>query len=75
MAVTKMLCVSSTKPDWFTAGVVYDSEPRGADTCICGDNLVSDLNQDDWYEMGQRIDGLWFLIGFEQSILFWGANQ
>lgn len=75
MAVTKMLCVSSTKPDWFTPGAVYDSEPRGADTCICGDNLVSGLNQDDWYEMCQRIDGLWFLIGFQQSILFRRANQ
>lgn len=75
MAVTKMQCVSSAKPDWFTPGAVYDSELRGVDTCICGDNLVSDLNQDDWYEMCQRIDGLWFLIGFQQSILFRGANQ
>ncbi|WP_410793065.1 hypothetical protein [Klebsiella aerogenes] len=70
MGVTKMVCVSSTEPAWFTPGTVYDSEPRGVDTCICGDNLVSDLNVEDWYEMSQRADGLWFLIGFQQSILF-----
>lgn len=71
----KMICVSSTTPAWFTPGAVYDSEPRGTDICICGDNLVSDLNKEDWYEMSQRADGLWFLIGFQQSILFRGANQ
>ncbi|EIV5803069.1 hypothetical protein L9F74_000066 [Klebsiella aerogenes] len=70
MGVTKMVCVSSTEPAWFTPGTVYDSEPRGVDTCICGDNLVSDLNVEDWYEMSKRADGLWFLIGFQQSILF-----
>lgn len=75
MGVTKMICVSSTEPAWFTPGTVYDSEPRGTDICICGDNLVSDLNDEDWYEMSQRADGLWFLIGFQQSILFRGANQ
>ena len=75
MGVTKMICVSSTTPTWFTPGTVYDSEPRGVDTCICGDNLVSDLNVEDWYEMSQRADGLWFLIGFQQAILFRGANQ
>jgi len=56
MAVARMLCVSSTKPDWFTPGAIYDSEPRGADICICGDNLVSDLNKEDWYEMSQRAE-------------------
>ncbi|HBX3094172.1 TPA: hypothetical protein MHW93_17385 [Klebsiella pneumoniae] len=75
MAVTKMICVSSTTPAWFTPGAVYDSEPRGTDICICGDNLVSDLNKEDWYEMSQRADGLWFLIGFQQAFLFRGANQ
>lgn len=70
MGVKKMICVSSTTPAWFTPGAVYDSEPRGTDICICGDNLVSDLNKEDWYEMSQRADGLWFLIGFQQSILF-----
>ncbi|MGK6296120.1 hypothetical protein ACQ9AA_08370 [Klebsiella pneumoniae] len=75
MAVTKMICVSSTTPAWFTPGAVYDSEPRGTDICICGDNLVSDLNKEDWYEMSQRADGLWFLIGFQQAILFRGANH
>lgn len=75
MTVVKMMCVSSAEPAWFTPGTVYDSEPRGADTCICGDNLVSDLNKEDWYEMSQRIDGLWFLIGFQQSILFRGTSQ
>lgn len=70
MGIKKMICVSSTTPAWFTPGAVYDSEPRGTDICICGDNLVSDLNKEDWYEMSQRADGLWFLIGFQQSILF-----
>lgn len=70
MGIKKMICVSSTTPAWFTPGAVYDSEPRGTDICICGDNLVSDLNKEDWYEMSQRADGLWYLIGFQQSILF-----
>ena len=48
MGVTKMICVSSTEPAWFTPGAVYDSEPRGTDI---------------------------FLIGFQQAILFRGANQ
>ncbi|EKO1175621.1 hypothetical protein ACEU8V_000017 [Escherichia coli] len=73
MGITKMICVSSVEPSWFTPGEIYDSEPRGVDTCICGDNLVSDLNEDDWYEMSQRADGLWFLIGFQQQILFRSA--
>lgn len=68
--VTKMECVHSNKPEWFTAGTEYDSEPRGEDICICGDNLVSDLNPEDWYEMSQRADGLWFLTGYQQSVLF-----
>ncbi|HFF7136913.1 TPA: hypothetical protein ACGEPX_004534 [Salmonella enterica] len=68
--VTKMKCVHSDDPKWFSPGESYDSEVRGPDTCICGDNLVSDLNEDDWYEMSQRIDGLWFLTGFKQSVLF-----
>lgn len=68
--VIKMECVSSTEPEWFTVGNIYDAEPRGADICICGDNLVSDLDIDDWYEMSFRADGMWFLIGFQQSILF-----
>lgn len=66
----KMVCVSSTHPEWFTVGSVYDSEPRGPDICICGDNLVSDLNPPDWYEVSQRADGLCFLIGYQQSVLF-----
>lgn len=68
--VTKMTCVHSENPERFTAGAEYDSEPRGEDTCICGDNLVSDLNPEDWYEMSQRADGLWFLTGYQQSVLF-----
>ncbi|EFN7657644.1 hypothetical protein D7Z07_08255 [Escherichia coli] len=68
--VTKMECVHSTNPEWFSPGDIYDSEKRGPDTCICGDNLVSDLNPEDWYEMSQRVDGLWFLTGFQQSVLF-----
>lgn len=75
MAAARMVCVSSAEPAWFTQGATYDSEPRGTDTCICGDNYVSDLNEEDWYEMSQRADGLWFLIGFQQSILFRGDNQ
>ena len=62
------------------ASLVYSGRrirlrPHGTDICICGDNLVSDLNKEDWYEMSQRADGLWFLIGFQQAILFRGANQ
>ncbi|MCH2697477.1 hypothetical protein [Citrobacter portucalensis] len=68
--VTKMECVHSTNPEWFSPGDIYDSEKRGPDICICGDNLVSDLNPEDWYEMSQRVDGLWFLTGFQQSVLF-----
>lgn len=68
--VTKMECVHSDKPEWFTVGAEYDSEPRGEDICICGDNLVSDLNEQDWYEVSRRADGLWFLTGFQQSVLF-----
>ncbi|WP_336707607.1 MULTISPECIES: hypothetical protein [unclassified Cedecea] len=68
--VIKMECVSSAEPEWFTVGNVYDSEKRGPDTCICGDDLVSDLNKEDWYEMSQRADGLWFLIGIKQAVLF-----
>lgn len=68
--VTKMECVHSENREWFSPGEVYDSEKRGPDTCICGDNLVSDLNPEDWYEMSQRADGLWFLAGFQQSVLF-----
>lgn len=70
LGVIKMMCVSSDEPDWFTVGGIYDSELRDVDVCICGDNLVSDLNPVDWYEMSQRADGLWFLIGFHQSVLF-----
>lgn len=73
--VTKMECVSSADPAWFTKGEIYDSELRGADVCICGDNLVSDLNKYDWYEMSRRHDGVWFLIGFQQSILFREVRQ
>lgn len=69
-STTKMECVSSTEPAWFTVGAIYDAEPRGPDTCICGDNLVSDLDECDWYEMSQRADGLWFLTGYQQSVLF-----
>lgn len=69
-AVTKMKCVYSEEPQWFTPGLIYDSEPRGEDICICGDNLVSDLDKEDWYEISHRDDRLWFLIGFQQSILF-----
>lgn len=68
--VIKIECVSSDNQKWFTVGALYDSEKRDLDTCICGDNLVSDLNEEDWYEMSQRADGLWFLIGFKQAILF-----
>lgn len=68
--VMKMQCVHSGKPELFSPGENYDSETRGPDTCICGDNLVSDLNPDDWYEMSQRADGLWFLTGYQQSVLF-----
>lgn len=68
--VIKMMCVSSEEPDWFTVGDIYDSEVRDVDVCICGDNLVSDLNPADWYEISQRADGLWFLIGYQQSVLF-----
>ncbi len=68
--VTKMQCVHSEEPEWFSPGENYESEIRGTDTCICGDNLVSDLNPDDWYEMSQRADGLWFLTGYQQSVLF-----
>lgn len=68
--VRKMKCVHSENHEWFTPGEVYDSEKREPDICICGDNLVSDLNPEDWYEMSQRADGLWFLTGFQQSILF-----
>ncbi|MGU3447608.1 hypothetical protein ACLBW0_18475 [Enterobacteriaceae bacterium C34A] len=66
----KMICVSSTRPEWFTVGSAYDCEQRGPDICICGDNLVSDLNPPDWYEISQRVDGLCFLIGYQQSVLF-----
>lgn len=68
--VTKMQCVRSEKPEWFSPGEIYESKTRGPDTCICGDNVVSDLNPDDWYEMSQRADGLWFLTGYQQSVLF-----
>lgn len=68
--VTKMQCVRSEEPEWFSPSEIYESETRGPDTCICGDNLVSDLNPDDWYEMSQRADGLWFLTGYQQSVLF-----
>lgn len=68
--LVKMECVSSSDSQWFTVGQIYDCEPRGEDICICGDNLVSDLNPDDWYEMSPRADDIWFLIGFQQSILF-----
>ncbi|WJD48843.1 MULTISPECIES: hypothetical protein [unclassified Enterobacter] len=69
-SVIKMECVYSEKTEWFTPGEIYDSEKRGPDTCLCGDNLVSDLNPEDWYEMSLRADGLWFLTGFQQSTLF-----
>lgn len=68
--VIKMVCVHSEEPEWFTVGEVYDSEKRGPDTCICGDNLVSDLDMDDWYEISQRADGLLFLTGYQQAVLF-----
>lgn len=69
-----MECVQSGEPDWFSAGKTYDSEIREGDTCICGDNYVSDLNDYDWYEISKRIDGLWFLIGFGQLVLFREIN-
>lgn len=65
--VIKMECVNSTKPQWFTVGNIYDAEPRGADICVCGDNLVFDLDTIDWYEMSLRADGIWFLIGFSNQ--------
>lgn len=38
--VKKMACVHSENPEWFLPGEIYDSEKRGPDTCICGDNGV-----------------------------------
>ncbi|WP_312329896.1 hypothetical protein [Atlantibacter hermannii] len=68
--IIKMTCVKSDNPAWFTVGSNYEAEPRGTDLCICGDNLVSDLNVSDRYEMSRREDGIWFLIGFQQTVLF-----
>lgn len=66
----KMTCVHSEQPEWFTVTETYDTDIRDECRCICGDNLVSDLNKPDWYEMSQRADGLWFMAGYQQSVLF-----
>lgn len=73
--VTKLICIHAVAGNHFTVGNIYDSEMRGVDMCVCGDDAVSDLNEGDWYELSTRVDGIYFLIGFQQDVLFRIAND